>query len=107
MANTYPFRLVTTLGTLVDSETVESITAPGVEGRLGVYAHHAPMVCELGTGMVSVTDGGTTRFFGITSGVLQVKRRESVILADYAEEAPSAEEATKLAIEQHEAELAD
>lgn len=63
-----------------------SLVAPGVEGYLGVLAHHAPMVAELGTGRLTVEDEeGRRRLFALAGGVLTVSYGHVSILADTAE----------------------
>ena len=86
MATPYSFRLVTPLGKVFESDDVESITAPGEAGRLGVLANHAPMVSGLMAGALTVTrTGGNTEVYFMHEGVLQVTDIDVIVLADYAE----------------------
>jgi F-type H+-transporting ATPase subunit epsilon len=67
---------------------VQGLVAPGVEGRFGVLARHAPMVAELGPGVFAVVDAeGQRRHFALSSGFLEVRRDGVTALADAAEAA--------------------
>ena len=63
-----------------------SLVAPGREGYFGVLAHHAPMVAELATGVLTVEEErGARRRFAITGGFLEVEHDQVHVLADAAE----------------------
>lgn len=65
-----------------------SLVAPGVEGYFGVLARHAPMVAQLGPGVLTVTEeNGEKTHFAVSSGFLEVNPEEVTILADTAEAA--------------------
>ena len=70
------------------SGRVQSLVAPGAEGHFGVLARHAPMVAQLGTGVLSITlEGGEVQYFAIHSGFLEVEPDGVMVLADTAEAA--------------------
>jgi len=60
----------------------ESVTAPAHDGMLGILRGHAPMMVLLGTGDVSVHDGGETRRFRVSGGFLQVVDDQVQVLAE-------------------------
>jgi len=65
-----------------------SLIAPGKEGYLGVLAHHAPMVVELGVGKLSIVDEqGTSSVYALSGGVLETGGNQVTVLADSAEPA--------------------
>jgi F-type H+-transporting ATPase subunit epsilon len=67
---------------------IVSLTAPGAEGYLGVWARHAPMLAALTVGEVAVQEGeGQLRHFFIAGGLLEVEQDEVTLLADAAESA--------------------
>jgi len=67
---------------------VQSLVAPGSEGYFGVLARHAPMVAQLGDGVLSITlENGETMYFAIHSGFLEVEPDGVMVLADTAESA--------------------
>ncbi|MBN1460791.1 MAG: F0F1 ATP synthase subunit epsilon [Armatimonadetes bacterium] len=67
---------------------VRSIVAPGVDGYFGVLARHAPMIAQLGTGVLSVaTEQGKQEFFACNAGFMEIEPDQVTILADTAEAA--------------------
>jgi len=67
---------------------VRSLIAPGAEGYFGILARHAPLVAQLGTGILSVTgENGEASLFAVHSGFLEVEPDGVTILADTAEAA--------------------
>ncbi len=82
MADTFKLQLISQTKKLYEGD-VASLVAPGIEGYLGVLAHHAPLITGLGPGTVTyrTADGETTEQ-GITGGFLEVSHNEAVILVD-------------------------
>ena len=67
---------------------VRSLVAPGAEGYFGILARHAPLIAQLGTGVLSVTgENGEASLFAVHSGFLEVEPDGVTILADTAEAA--------------------
>ena len=66
------------------SAPVESIDAPGREGRFGVLSHHAPMIIALRRGILKASSEGKTRFFVTGEGVLEISDGNVTVLADTA-----------------------
>jgi F-type H+-transporting ATPase subunit epsilon len=67
---------------------VQGLIARGIEGYLGVLAGHAPMVAELGPGVLTVVEvDGERRYYSVSAGFLEVRRGEVAVLADAAEAA--------------------
>ena len=65
-----------------------SLIAPGAEGYFGILARHAPLVAQLGTGVLSVTgENGEGSLFAVHSGFLEVEPDGVTVLADTAEAA--------------------
>jgi F-type H+-transporting ATPase subunit epsilon len=70
------------------AQDVTSLVAPGVEGYLGVLADHAPLMCELAMGEISIVDtDGQETHIAISGGFMEVKENTVRILADTAERA--------------------
>ncbi len=81
------FRLqVATQERVVFDERVVSVVAPGVEGYFGILRGRAPLIAELGLGIMKVTlaDGQVLRM-ALTGGILECSHNEVVVLADVAE----------------------
>jgi len=67
---------------------VRSLIAPGIEGYFGILARHAPLVAQLGTGVLSMTgESEDANYFAVHSGFLEVEPDGVTILADTAEAA--------------------
>lgn len=84
-----PFRLsvITQEKIVVDAEAV-SVTAPGSEGYVGIWANHAPLATALDSGTLTVvgTDNVTDEYV-IGGGFLEVSNNVVTVLADFIEHA--------------------
>jgi len=100
------FRLdIITAERTVFSEDVDSVTVPGIEGQLGILAHHVPLMTMLQSGELRATQGENEFFLAISGGFLEVRPDRVTILADDAERAEEidiarAEEAKRRAEEE-------
>ncbi len=95
---------IVTAERLVFSEDVEAVVAPGVEGRLGILPHHAPLMTMLQPGELLVRKDGEELYLALSGGFLEVRPDRVIILADAAErveeiDAARAEEAKRRAQE--------
>lgn len=63
-------------------EAVSSITVPGREGYLGVWAHHAPLVAILGKGRLTVKGGSGEAVHRISGGFIEVHDNVATLLVD-------------------------
>jgi len=85
MPATFSLQVVTPDHTVYSGEIV-SLVAPGVEGYVGVLAHHAPMLVGLAPGLLELTaPTGERLVYAITGGFLQVAANKAIVLADAAE----------------------
>jgi F-type H+-transporting ATPase subunit epsilon len=68
---------------------VVSIIVPALGGKLGVQAHHAPLVALLGVGELWIrkADGGE-QTFRLSGGFLEVARNVATLLVDELHETP-------------------
>jgi F-type H+-transporting ATPase subunit epsilon len=76
---------VVTAERAVYSDDVDSVTAPGVEGQLGILPHHTPLMTMLQPGELRVKKGGGELSMAISGGFLEVRPDRIIILADAAE----------------------
>ena len=77
------------------SGEVESLTAAGSLGDLGIYPGHAPLLTALIPGPVRVVkEGGEEEIFYVSGGFLEVQPGTVNILADTAIRAHDVDEAT-------------
>lgn len=87
MAATFPLDIVTPERTIL-SESASSVQVPAVTGSLGILAHHAPLLADLGVGECVVRlPGGAEETFAIAGGFVEVSREKVTVLADTAERA--------------------
>ena len=70
---------------LVFSQTVRSVTVPGMEGYFTVLGDHAPMMTILRPGFITVVDqGGASSSFYVRGGFADVSPEGLTILAERA-----------------------
>src|SRR5271170_7341965 len=68
-------------------ETVQSVEIPGKEGYLGVLPGHAPLITELGIGILAYRKGSESRYLTIIEGFAEVLPDRVIVLAEVAERA--------------------
>jgi F-type H+-transporting ATPase subunit epsilon len=88
-------------------ETVQAIEIPGKEGYLGILPGHAPLITELGIGILAYRKSGETRYLTIIEGYAEVLPDRVIVLAEISEKAEEIDVARSRAARQRaEAELA-
>lgn len=88
-------------------ETVQAIEIPGKEGYLGVLPGHAPLITELGIGILAYRKGAETRYLTIIQGYAEVLPDRVIVLAELSERAEEIDLGrAKAAQERAQAELA-
>ena len=92
MSNTLRLQIVTPNGTAY-SEDVDMVTLPGVEGEMGIYPNHVPLMTQLVAGEVSARKGGQNYFLAVGVGFVQVTGTHVSILTDMAIGADQIDEA--------------
>src|SRR3954469_4135239 len=92
MANTLKLEIVTP-DAKVFSEDVEMVTLPGVEGEMGIYPHHVPLLTQIMAGEIIARKGGQDYFLAIGEGFVEVTGDHVAILADMAIRAENIDEA--------------
>ena len=85
------------------SEQADAVTVPGLEGELGILPGHTPLISALKTGVLSYTQGGTTRRLLVSGGFVEVNNDRVSVLADLAE-FPEEVDAARARTEREEAE---
>jgi F-type H+-transporting ATPase subunit epsilon len=71
----------------VYSDEVDMVTAPGIEGELGILPRHAPLMTALQPGELRIRKGDEVEYFAIGGGFLEVRPDRVIVLADSAERA--------------------
>src|SRR5262245_9746621 len=92
MANTLKLEIVTP-DAKVFSEDVEMVTLPGVEGEMGIYPNHVPLLTQIVPGEIIARKGGKDFFLAIGEGFVEVTGDHVAILADMAIRAENIDEA--------------
>jgi F-type H+-transporting ATPase subunit epsilon len=77
----------------VYSEDVDMVTLPGIEGEMGIFPMHVPLMTQLAAGEVSVRKGGQDFFLAVGDGFVEVTGERVSILTDMAIKAESIDEA--------------
>ena len=83
MANTLKLEIVTPEARTY-SDDVEMVTLPGVEGEMGVYPQHVPLMTQLVPGEIIVRKDGQDVFLAVGEGFVEVTAERVAILTDMA-----------------------
>ncbi|HEX9486101.1 MAG TPA: F0F1 ATP synthase subunit epsilon [Gemmatimonadales bacterium] len=60
----------------------DAVVAPAFDGEVGVLPGHAPFLTLLGTGQLTLRQGGTATRFSVSGGFLQVVGDAVRVVAD-------------------------
>ena len=74
------------------SEEVEMVTLPGVEGEMGIYPMHVPMMTQVVSGEVIVRRSGQDSFLAVGEGFVEISGSRVAILTDMAVKADDIDE---------------
>jgi F-type H+-transporting ATPase subunit epsilon len=74
------------------SEDVDYISAPGVDGVLGILPRHTPLMTALKEGELHYKKDGVEYDFAIGGGFVEVRPDRVIVLADSAERADEIDE---------------
>ena len=107
MANTLKLEIVTP-DAKTYSDDVEMVTLPGVEGEMGVYPQHVPLMTQLVPGEVVVRKDGQDLFLAVGEGFVEITAERVAILTDMAVRSEQIDEAkAEAARQQAQARLAE
>lgn len=82
MATPFQLSILTPEKTVFEGQ-VEYVEVPGMEGYLGVLAHHAALVTGLAEGTLTVRKlGGAVEKFAVSGGFFEVSNNQATVLAD-------------------------
>ena len=84
MPDTFQLEIVTP-EKLVVKEVVEEAQIPGLNGYLGILPGHAPLITELGVGVITYRAGGATKTLSMAWGFAEVLQDKVTILAETVE----------------------
>jgi F-type H+-transporting ATPase subunit epsilon len=74
------------------SEDVDMVTLPGIEGEMGIYPQHVPLLTQVTAGEVVVRKGGQDYFLAVGEGFVEITGERVAILTDMAIRAENIDE---------------
>jgi len=92
MAGTLKLEIVTPEGTTY-SEDVEMVTLPAIEGEMGIFPQHVPLVTQIAAGEIIARKGGRDDFLAVGEGFVQITGQRVAIMTDMAIKAEHIDEA--------------
>ena len=75
------------------SEDVEMVTLPGIEGEMGIYPMHVPLVTQIVPGEIAVRRGGQDVLLAVGEGFVEITGEGVSVLTDMAITADNIDEA--------------
>lgn len=92
MANTLRLEIVTP-DARVYAEDVEMVTLPGVEGEMGVYPQHVPLLTQVVPGEIVVRKDGQDFLLAVGDGFVEITGERVAVMTDMAIRAENIDEA--------------
>jgi F-type H+-transporting ATPase subunit epsilon len=92
MATTLKLEIITPDGTAY-SEDVDMVTLPGIDGQMGVFPQHVPLMTQMVPGEIIVHKDGRDYFLAVGEGLVEVMGEHVAILTDLAIAADKIDEA--------------
>ncbi len=83
MANTLKLEIITPDGTAY-SEDVDMVTLPGVEGQMGVFPQHVPLMTQMVPGEIIVRKASHDYFLAVGEGLVEITGDHVAVLTDLA-----------------------
>src|SRR5436190_16496327 len=83
MAATLKLEIVTPEAKIY-SEDVEMVTLPGVEGEMGIYPMHVPLMTQIVAGELAVRKDSREYFLAIGDGFVEITADKVAIMTDMA-----------------------
>ena len=77
----------------VYSQDVHMVTLPAIEGQIGIYPLHIPLMTQIVPGEIIVTKDGQESFLAVGEGVVEITSHRVAIVTDMAIPAENIDEA--------------
>jgi F-type H+-transporting ATPase subunit epsilon len=74
------------------SDNVDLVVLPGVEGEMGIYPMHVPLMTQITPGELVVTKGRETHHLAVGEGFVEITQTHVSVLTDMAIEAKQIDE---------------
>lgn len=75
------------------SDNVDMVTLPGIEGEMGIYASHVPLLTQVAPGEIAVRRGGEEILLAVGEGFAEITGERVAILTDMAIRSDNIDEA--------------
>lgn len=75
------------------SEDVDMVTLPGVEGEMGIYPMHVPLMTQVVSGELVARKNGQDHFLAVGEGFVEITGDKVAIMTDMAIKADDIDEA--------------
>jgi len=92
MPNTLKLEIVTP-DAKTYSEDVEMVTLPGVEGEMGIFPMHVPLMTQIVAGEISVRKDGQEHYLAVGDGFVEITGDHVAVMTDMAIKAENIDEA--------------
>ena len=92
MAATLTLEIVTP-SAVAYSRDVEMVTLPAVDGQIGVYPQHVPLMTRIVPGEIVVRRDGRDEYLAVGEGLVEITARQVAIVTDMAIAAENIDEA--------------
>src|SRR5216684_9057540 len=92
MANTLRLEIVTP-DAKTYSEDVEMVTLPGVEGEMGIFPQHVPLMTQIVPGEIIARKDGRDYFLAVGEGFVEITGERVAIMTDMAVSTENIDEA--------------
>jgi F-type H+-transporting ATPase subunit epsilon len=92
MAATLKLEIVTPEAKIY-SESVDMVTLPGVNGEMGIYPMHVPLMTQVVAGELSVRKDGRDHYLAIGEGFVEITGERVAVMTDMAIKADDIDEA--------------
>jgi len=92
MANTLKLQIITP-DAIVYQDDVHMVTLPGIEGELGIYPLHVPLITQIVPGAIVVTKDGHDSQLAVGEGLVDITADSVTIVTDMAISADKIDEA--------------
>ena len=76
----------------VYSEDVDMVTLPGVEGEMGIYPMHVPLMTQVKSGELVVRKNGQDHYLAVGEGFVEITQDRVNVLTDMAIEEKAIDE---------------
>ena len=92
MAATLKLEIVTP-SAVAYSHDVEMVTLPAVDGQIGIYPQHVPLMTRIVPGEIAVRRDGREEFIAVGEGLVEITTQQVAIVTDMAIAAEHVDEA--------------